>query len=333
MKFEITTLDLRPDLYDQLILLIEKCFHYEKTHSFAVDFAPLFIREQWSNNSLLLLDGELSGHIGRRVVNLELENELFPVNLIGGICLSEKSRGKGYFSTFFQEVLDSEKNKTTFSLLWSDQAELYQKFDFHQIGEIAQTGEKILNSPPKGFKKTLLKNLNTTELQRVKDLYNMMGDRYLMPKRTNKDWDTIALIESADLYLGPDAYFVANKGQDLQNTIHEFGAADLTKFLKELSPYQLWLPLTEEISDFASILYLGLMKAGDTKLFSEFIHKWSQKRIAISRLTTEAIEFHFDDELYTLSPSSFLMGIWGPEKIEEFSSLGKDLYISGLDSI
>lgn len=333
MNFEITTLNQRPDLYDQLILLIEECFGYEKPYSFAVDFAPLLIRDQWSNNSLLLIDGELSGHIGKRVLHLEIENELFPIDFLGGICVRKKFRGQGHFSKFFQDVLKTETSKTTFTLLWSDLAELYKKYHFYQIGEIAQTGERPLNSPPKGYQKTLLKNLKEDELARVKELYNKMHDRYLMPKRSDQDWERLALIESADLYLSSDAYFFINKGQDLQNTIHEFGTRDFTEFLATVSPYQLWLPLTEEINDFTSILYLGLMKAGDEELFSRFIHKWSQKRISISRQTSEEIEFHFDDELYTLTPSSFLMGLWGPEKIEEFSCLGKDLFISGLDSI
>ena len=125
----ITTLKEHPEHYSQTIALIEKAFGYPQEHKFDVDFYPLMAKDNHSNCYILLEDNTVVGHIGRLTKNLSINTKEYPINMYGGIAISKGQRGQGLFSKLFNHVLQSSP-QTPLNILWSDQVELYNKFEF-----------------------------------------------------------------------------------------------------------------------------------------------------------------------------------------------------------
>ena len=334
-----STLDKHPDLYNETISLIEREFNYPQDHSFKIDFYPLINKNNLQHCHILIYEGHVIAHIGIKLRNIGNNKFSSPVALIGGIAVNSKYHGQGVFRDFFEKVLDDHKNYVSLFLLWGNLDQLYQKFGFIQAGGIIQTGTgHIINLEQ--FEKTKLIHLNNNDYSKVKCLYHdHVLTRYLSLGRSERDWEEIKETTSTDIYLyrkegNVVGYFFANKGADLSNIIHEYVFPELldNEILNILSSYSLWLPEKYNTRfNKKEKLYAALFCPG--RNFPRLIESWSNEKISQVEIDHHNISFIFNSETFTLTLEEFIQGIWGPNPIEEFESIGKPIYISGADSI
>lgn len=334
----IYRLSEKPSCFEATIKLIEKSFQYKRPNSFQVDFAPLIDKSNHHNCFILVDENEkVVAHIGAKEKIIILKNEKFPVILLGGIAVDESRRGEGHFQTLFQDVLAEKRSDTSLFILWSDLEKLYNKFGFHLCGsQFEITGEKT-ESP---YIKTTFASLNADERKQIEDLYSKsFAKEYLTFERTTDDWNLIAEITSADLFLQKhngrvESYYFQNKGQDLPGIIYEYGSKnDMSAFINEISGYgTLWTG--KEILPTEHNQYQFFMSPGDTRLFSRLILKLTNEQFSIRdiNLMKQEVFFDFNEETLSLELPEFLRGVFGPGVFEELNEI-RPLFISGLDSI
>lgn len=331
------TLKERPDLLDSTLSLIEKSFQYQRPNSFRTDFAPL-IDNSNHDNCFILLDenGKVLAHVGAKDRILKLNGKSFTITLLGGIAVDESRRGEGIFQTLFQDVLAEKRSDTAFFLLWSDLEKLYNKFGFHLCGtQFEMTGSKT-TSP---YIKTTYSALNQDEQKQIQNLYqDSFAANYLTLVRDQNEWEMIAKVTSAELYLQKhngriESYYFQNKGQDLPEVIYEYGSKkSWPDFLKEISGYgKLWLG--KEFIPIENQQFQFFMSPGDLRLFSDFILELTNKQFSIRNinLMKQEVFFDFNEETLSLELPDFLRGVFGPGTFEELEL--KTLFLSGLDSI
>jgi predicted N-acetyltransferase YhbS len=329
----ITTLKAAPYLYSATISLIEKSFHYQKPHAFAVDFAPLIDESNWHNCFIKTENEKVVAHIG--VSERNLLNT--PIAMLGGIAVDEARRGEGFFQELMQDVIAEKRSDVACFILWSDQEKLYKKFGFHLCGsqyEISQTKGKDF------FSKTKLSELNQVQLSEIQNLYRESFLKlYISPERSQQEWELLAKISSADLYLKTKdshicSYFFMNKGQDLQGVIYEYGTKEeFSALIEEMKPYgKIWTGTPTQ--DESEAQYQFFLAPADTKLFARLIEAYTQQKMKIEDVNPlkQEVYFHFNDELLALETEEFLRGVYGPAPFEELGDM-KPIFISGLVSI
>jgi hypothetical protein len=275
-------------------------------------------------------------HIGSKEHLLSLNGTQYPIVLLGGIAVDESRRGEGHFQTLFQDVLAEKRSDTTFFLLWSDQEKLYNKFGFHLCGTQFEIENEKKPSP---FLKTHFSKLNEEEKKEIQNLYSTsFAKTYLTIQRTERDWNLMGKMTSADLYIRKENhlihdYYFMNKGQDLSGVIYEYGSRkDLTILIEEISSYgKVWFG-----SDFIPserLQFLFFMAPGDLKVFTEFIFQLTNQKFKIRNINPmkQEVFFDFNEETLSLEISEFLKGIFGPGVFEEIDV--RPFFISGIDSI
>ncbi len=338
--FIFTTLQERPDLRSKTIQLIEKSFKYPPDQHFEIDFYPLLAPTNSANNHIIIKDNKLIAHLGCLPRTMTAGH---PVLLMGGIAVDDNFRQQGYFAKLMQHVMDTYKGSYSLYILWSNKNELYKKFNFHlAIGQVGTSSTPLSEKFLGQFEKYNFSQLTTGQIQEIKDLYLSLSIHYTCIERTQEDWDRILQISSTTLYVSRDndgfiqAYFLVNKGFDLQNIIHEVAYTPSYKntILKKLSAYNLWLPEFES-SYFTNptITYMASLSIADTNLFSNFIKDWSSHRISIEEINDDHITFNFSGESFKTTHSEFFQYLWGPYPLNDFDEIGLPLYIPGVDSI
>lgn len=324
-----TNLSQSPVYYKDTIKLIEKAFDYSAANKFDIDFYPLMTKSNHSNCHIMIIDDEVVAHIGVLKQNIELNNEVFSIAMYGGIAVSENHRGKGLFKELFQKVLEQYK-EAAFHLLWSDQLAMYERFGFYPAIEQIEFNESLEDA--ESFIPTKLKELKKQEIEQLNNIYKKTKE--LRIKRTLADWEILKNIESADLYIKKENdvitnYFFMNKGEDLTGVVYEIGDF---KDIEEINKFGItWSPYDFNNTE-VDRLYAGVTKIGNQKIFSKFIHNYTQKMITIHNIDSESVELDFEKNNYTLPIAEFLTGIFGPGRFEELNKI-PPLYISGLDSI
>lgn len=342
MNIKLTTLAEKPHLFRDTIELIEEAFEYEDYNSFDVDFAPLVNKSNHKHNHILIDEDRVVGHIGVQLRSLSIANT--PIVLIGGIAICKSFRGQGLFGKLLKDIINKYKDSCAMILLWSDLDSLYEKFGFYQAGGIIQTGSNLIKDAkiPLSYTKVNWEQLSPREFNEVKDLYlNNIENSYLTIQRSNADWTSIKKISSTDLYIKKKndficSYFLINKGQDLEDIIHELVyQKDIKKeILSELDSFQLWLPEIEnDTYNKENISYCSFFKITNFKLFKDFFNKWSNGDIEILDVQYNFVRFNLKELLHELSHQDFLLSTFGPNPVEEFELMGKPLYICGVDSI
>lgn len=325
----VTTLKASPLLIKKTLALIEKSFHYEKHNSFSIDFAPL-VDESNHHNCFVLTDesGEVAAHIG--VSERKLGGHT--IALLGGIAVDESKRGQGLFQELITEVMSEKISDVAFFLLWSDKETLYKKFGFHLAGPQYETQKSSAVSAM--LDKTTYAKLTANERKQLQTLYKekFLKENYSL-ERTEADWNLVAKITSADLYvLRKDkeivAYCFMNKGQDLKDVVYEYvGPSDHFRSLGNLWTGQ---PLEDESEG----QYQFMLCPGDQRHFSSFIADYTHNQIrprAVNAVKQE-IYFDFGEDTLVLETEEFLRGVLGPGQFEELGNL-PPIFISGLDSI
>ena len=329
MSMIITNLKENPQFKAETLLLIEKAFDYSSENSFEVDFYPLMSEVNSNNCYILVEENKVKAHVGVLQKKILIEEKEFHFSMYGGIAVLEEERGKGYFKKIFNFIL--EKNKDSFiHLLWSDQLELYEKFNFHPAVEQFEYHQDLNDATE--YSPIPFKNLSTDELKQMMKIYSNQGD--LRPAREMKDWEELQSITSTQLFLKRDDdnniinYFFMNKGEDLNGVIIEVGSYDDYEEIKKYGI--LWAPFA--LGTDYEILYATVLKIGEENKFMEFIRLYTEERINILSINKENISFKFEDSDFKLSHHEFITGVFGPSRFEELTEL-MPIYISGLDSI
>ncbi|HLE13048.1 MAG: hypothetical protein A2504_07430 [Bdellovibrionales bacterium RIFOXYD12_FULL_39_22] len=324
----ISTLERNPEYYGAALALIEKNFNYPAGQHFDVDFYLLMRKENQSHNFIIIdkTDQRILAHIGVIIRQMSLRDNFFPVAFIGGIAVDEKYQGRGLFKNLFNYVISKYEKEVLFFFLWSDQDQLYRKFDFFQTGVIHQTGiDQISHYTGTMFIRQKLAEVRPEDFIAMKKLYldNIEGKCFAI-HRNDSDWEALKWISSADFYLYKSnnkllSYFVANKGADLKEVIHELVCACgyEQKILAELAQYKLWIP--ENYFKYNGVpvqsLYSGICRLGNGDFFTHFI-----------QLQSIAVTGQSD-------PVSLLQSLWGERRSGMTNINSFPLYISGLDSI
>tara|TARA_Y100000768_G_scaffold330685_1_gene269534 strand:- start:7389 stop:8375 length:987 start_codon:yes stop_codon:yes gene_type:complete len=327
---KITTLKTNPEFREKTLKLIEESFGYETPHSFAVDFYPLMAESNLENCYLYIEDDRVLAHIAALPRVFTLNNESFPFIMYGGIAVAEDQRGKGLFTKLFNHILNKKQNYC-FHLLWSDQVDLYKKFNFFPTGDLKSYPYKK-SALPQDIKIKNKKLIKCTdeELMQIKQLYESCNE--LRIARDDQHWDEIAKIESSEVYLVTQGqqlinYFIVGKGQDLQKTVHEYGQINLSQLTLMQNYGQVWSPY--KCNKPQQQLLLTNMRIGSPKLFSHFMQQYA--RIEVLSINKKEISFEFKNSHYNFSKDEFLTGVFGPGRFKELKL--PYLNICGLDSI
>ncbi|MBT7608561.1 MAG: GNAT family N-acetyltransferase [Bacteriovoracaceae bacterium] len=334
----------QPEYYQQTLSLIEKSFGYNEKYSFAIDFAPLLDQSNW-HHCFILLDEEkknVIAHIALKERDLLLNNTSYKIGLIGGICVEKEFRGKGIFKSFIEKVMRLNELSYLAYLLWSDQADLYSKFNFYQVGGQIQLGQSSnYNLENLGFERTDWIDISASEFLEITNLYDQYISKMISIKRSLADWNLIKKIHSTKLYIKRSnneivSYLFLGKGQDLQGIIHEFiyKEGDGKSLIAKLNEYKLWLPEGIAIEKTNSqSFYTTFLRISDPCLFKEFVNQWSNGKVKIVSFEKDKLFFQFLDKEYNTNTEEFLKYLLGPSPLMEFKEFFKPFLISGLDSI
>ena len=322
------TLEDNPHLLEQTLILIEKSFNYSKENSFLVDFNPLVSEENYQNCHLLIKDEKVIGHIGVLLKEILIGKKKFEIAMYGGIAIEESHRGEGLFKKFFTEILD-KYSAPCMHMLWSDQTDMYKKFNFHACIDQFEYNQSLLDAEE--FSPTKLSALTKKEIKSLYKIYNNQPEHRL--SRSLEEWDKLKAISSTDLYIKRENdeiknYFFINKGEDLQGVIIEVG--DFEDFQEIIKYGVLWSPhIFDEDSE---ELYAALVRIGNPKAFQDFVTTYTGSIVNIQEITESDILFSFEKSNLKLGQDAFLTGVFGPNCFEELKELDP-FYISGLDSI
>ncbi len=340
-KYIQSTLAHFPDFFEETIKLIEKEFKYPSHQSFLTDFYPLMGPLNHQNCHILIDEDKVIGHIAVKERNLSYKGVKTKVALIGAIALNEKYQQQGNFTPFFNNIIERYSNDNSLLLLWSDLKPLYNRFKFYEAGGVIQTGKKkLLNENlSTDWIKTNFKSLSPTELDEIKRIYQ--NQDLLTLERSENDWDLIKEITSASLFIKKDnnkisSYFIKDKGNDLNNIIHEFASIDndIISATQDLSDYMLWLP-EKYNSTFnkKDILYGAFFRIADIQKLSFFLSALTNDQLSIFGHKDDMIQVKYINAEFDFKAEDFITGIFGPNPISEFSDILPAIYIAGLDSI
>ena len=197
MTMNYTTLLERPDLFDKTLQIIEKSFDYSEDNSFSIDFSPLVMKKNWGNCHLLLIEDEVVGHIGILNKKISIKEKSFNIAMYGGIAIDEKHRGRGYFSHFFKDVLMKHNQDTALHMLWSDQTELYEKFNFYPCVDQYEYNQDLEDAEQ--YLPTKLNTLTDKEIKSLQLIYDKQPE--LRFERSFDQWCDLKEITSTDLIL------------------------------------------------------------------------------------------------------------------------------------
>jgi predicted acetyltransferase len=326
MKY--TNLKDSPEFVQKTYKLIENSFEYTSENSFSVDFYPLMKKENHSN-CFIYIDGDIVvAHIGVLTRVLPMNKDEVSIAMYGGIAVNESYRGKGIFKNLFNEIQNGFKT-VALHLLWSEKLDLYKKYNFHPCVDLYEY-QKEISSHNFNIIKTRLNELTQEEISVLSQLYNESSE--LRIKRDTNSWEELSHIVSADLFLIKEKnkiinYFIMNKGQDLDGIVHEYGLIDKS-YLKLFRSYgNVWTPFNSKIESIN--MFATIIKIGDGDSFKKFIKNYSN--ISINRVSSEKVEFNFQENSFSLDHDEFLQGVFGPGRFKEINAT--PLFISGLDSI
>lgn len=321
-----TNLKDSPQYKDQTLTLIESAFGYDKKYSFAIDFYPLMSEANAHQQYIYIDNNEVVAHIGVKNKTLKVKSHTYHFNMLGGIAVHPDYRGKGLFKSLLSEVEKQFSKKIVFSLLWSDQIDLYKKYHYYPcltLNEYAQS------SSPTKYPAIKLNQMSQADLKYLKEIYNQSS--HLRPVRTDHDWEDLLSITSCDLYLVLKEdkifnYFFMNKGQDLTGIIHEYGFLN-EDILPEISAYgKIWSPLS--LKQEHTNLFGAMLKIQNTNFFKDFVSQYCHIDIVS---IDDYVDFTFNEQAHSCSVEEFLLGVFGPGRYQEITA--PYLFIPGVDSI
>lgn len=346
-QYHFSTLAENPQLFEEVIALVEKEFHYTHEYSYLDDFY-LLMNPLNFENCLIAIDtntNTVAAHVAFCKRELIKGTHTLPIVMIGGIATNAQYKKQGLFRELMNQVIAKNKNSTALYMLWSEITGLYEKFNFYLSGGLIQTGNSFFDETkkPVGFYKHTFKDLSNSDFNQILKLHQIsVEQKVFAPKRTKNEWALIKDLKSVDLYLKKDEdnqivqYFMINKGRDLNNIVHEFGALenyykDLVRLLK---PYKTWMcethkPLLNNYETF----FNAYIKIGNIQKLNQFLENVSGQELKIDSMVDDVIHFSYRNQPLNLTQHEFLVGLFGPNIIEEFSHYQLSPYIPGIDSV
>lgn len=338
-SYEFSNLSTFPELTEQTNLLIETAFGYQNGHKYEVDFAPLVGTHNAQNRHILFdpSSKEVIAHIGCHLRSFCWNGEVIPVVLIGGIAVSEASRGLGLFKEMFIRVLSHYHSQCAFFLLWSDKHEMYAKYDFYLAGRQwcyrAQKGSNLGT-------KTSISSVSNETIEKMSKLYQQnVNQSTFSPLRDNEDWSHIKQITSAELYLIKKderikGYYFRNKGMDLNGIIHDWAHEDgVVGLLNDAgNPGVIWaaenVPVNDDILQ--DLQLVGLWRPNS--------HPMALKKISV---LLEGAEVQWREPYFIVKTNDGSFNLTALDLLEEIFGHGKHgirssqlpVWIGGLDSI
>lgn len=331
--FEYAKLDAFPELIDQANSLVEESFSYQNPFKFSVDFAPLASAKNLHNRHIIIdtSNSRVVAHIGTRLRNFVWMGETIPVAMLGGIAVAPSERGQGLFQTLFERVLSTLHSQCAFYLLWSDKHEMYQKWHFHLAGQqwcYRSTLPEKKHSPKK------LVDLSSAERDQIAANYRqLINQNYFSPLRDAGDWDDLAQITSAELFILENGYAFRGKGMDLQgilhDTAHKYGVVGLMQELGNAGI--LWTAQNESVPD--EVLQ-DLQQVG---LWRPNAHPMALKKISHML----GMSLNYRDDQFVVERDGINIKLNAEELLAELFDYGRHrirnksipVYIGGLDSI
>lgn len=287
-NISIISLAKTPDYYDEVLSIIETELNYTAPHSYENDFYPLMNSNNWENCYLIFYNQKLVGHIGVRELDLTFKTYTLPVLFLGGITIKKEFQGKGIFKFAFKNILSKFQGQHALHFLWSGHQDLYKKFNFYEVGQIYQTGnESFINL--QSFLHKKLNALNNDEKNFIKSCFDNSFLQTVKIQRTPQDWEAIFQIASVDVYFQLKdqkyiSYFFINKGQDLQDIVHEVGAIDLESLnliIEEVNKFKLWLPFLSNHQASSTALYLAQARIENLTLLNAWLEKLNISQLKI----------------------------------------------------
>jgi len=317
----VKTLKESPEKLNECVELIELAFGYQNGHSYKEDFSPLFHEHNLENCYFLEEDDQVIATLLTLPKELEYKDNRLPVLFLGGIGVKDEKQGAGLFRSLLETILLLNPQYALY-LLWSDLSQLYEKFNFHEFGLVAendlsdQTPKEIEKFPPE-YLEIIIKS------------YQDLSQNYLLPHRTPEDWHDLFQSHSIDHITDHNHHFYfVNKGMDLQGVCHErhpINAPDISGFSN-------WNYFPDESCPISR--YMGFLRLGNLEILSDFIEKTSNKRLFIVERNNEGLmTVSFDGDYYDLAEKDFIQGLWGPGQMEEWIGLVPPLIVFGYDSI
>lgn len=324
-----TNLLKNPEYYIDTIKMIEKSFDYSSKNKFDIDFYPLMQKNNHKNNYILIQDDKIAAHIGVLKRAITINGKEYFIVMYGGIAVDEHFRGKGLFKQLFNKVL-SEHKEYALHLLWSDQLEMYQKFQFYPA--IGQVEYNHSLDDALGFDPAQLNDLTDKEFEQIKKIYNDQND--IRINRSAQQWDDLKKITSTRLYIKKEGdkisnYFFTGKGEDLDGVIIEIGDFKDIEMIKNYGV--VWAPKGFIDLEYEN-LYAALVKIGDPQIFTDLIKQYTQDSVQVTHIEENEVSFKFENKEFHMKTQDFLTGVLGPGQFEELQAC-PPLYISGLDSI
>lgn len=337
--YEFSNLSTFPELIEQTNLLIETAFGYQNGHKYAADFAPMS-GEHNSQHRHILFDPatkEVVAHIGCLPRNFCWNGEVIPVILIGGIAVSESSRGQGLFREMFIRVLSLYHSQCAFFLLWSDKHEMYAKYDFYLAGR--QWCYRAPHGNNLGIRSSM-STISQETLDSMNELYvRTVNQKTFSPLRDKEDWSHIKEITSTELYLLEknetlQGYYFRNKGMDLEGIVHDWAHEDgVTGLLRDSgNPGVIWAAENAPVDDdvLQDLQLVGLWRPNT--------HVMALKKISI---LLEGAEVRWKEPYFIVKTQNGSYNLTAPDLLEEIFGHGKygirssqlPVWVGGLDSV
>ena len=313
-----STLAQCPHLKEEVFSLVEREFGYDPNHSFQEDFLPLVHESNWENCHLVIVGDAVVAHAAIRKETLAYRHIQTPIALVGGIAVASSFRGRGIFKELFQRFINIYENSISFFLLWSKETALYEKFHFFEFGIVY---ENDLGGGTFAYQRVEDISPYTKDL---KVLYDKNHQHTLTIRRGSEKWKIIEQMKSLDFYLllkegKVHAYYVKNKGQDLQGIVHEFSNS------RGIREKRVWSPTP--IGKVQSTFFTGHFRVGNPQLLSLFIEKLSG--IIITDWQKGRVSFSLEKKRFQLPEKDFILTLWGTSE----SFFVPPIAIGGIDSV
>ena len=240
---------------DKRLTLIEDAFEYQKPHSFYTDFYPLFGHEFDNGYLCALYNDQLIGHLAFCQREIIINNQKYKVIFLGGIAVDKNFRGNGIFKLLMNKAIKKLENSAHFFMLWSGDAQMYERFGFKECGAIYQWSEGECDLSTR-----TLDTLSKSELQIIANLYEQTWPNRIL--RSEAQWLSIKNMKSVEVFFNHESYAFIGKGFDLGGVIHEYGTTELDKFQNFLKNYKVWSPRMSNNKEEVK-LWLGLARPGN----------------------------------------------------------------------
>jgi len=190
-----------PTLFARCIDLIDSIFPGIKK----IAITGMKYHACWDKNSspfIIEEKGEIIAHLGIIPLDIILNRKSIRVAALHGICVKESFRGKGLFKQLMQEALIYIENNFDASLLFTDQPDLYKRYNFTVLPEY----DFVVNADDSVKVKTDLRTLSLDNPDDFKIIHRLLSDHLPLSNQMSViNETTIFILDTLDkkIYFSP----------------------------------------------------------------------------------------------------------------------------------